>query len=76
MELESKIEGLLFYKGEEVQIKELAKLLNVSEEEIGQALVKLEHNLVGRGITLVKKDEAVILGISGELGSLTMVKMK
>jgi segregation and condensation protein B len=70
IELESKIEGLLFYKGEEVQIKELASLLKVSEEEIQQALTKLEQNLAGRGIVLVKKNDSVVLGVSGELSSL------
>ena len=42
MELESKIEGLLFYKGEDVAINKLALLLNVKEEEIIEALGKLE----------------------------------
>lgn len=70
IELESKIEGLLFYRGEEVPIKELSKLLNVTEEEIGQALIKLEENLIGRGIVLVRKNDSVVLGTTGELGAL------
>lgn len=70
MELESKIEGLLFYKGEDISIKKLSELLNVSIEEVNQALIKLEQSLVGRGIVLVKKDNSVILGIAGELGPL------
>jgi len=32
MELESKIEGLLFYKAEDVTIKKLGELLKVTEE--------------------------------------------
>jgi chromosome segregation and condensation protein ScpB len=36
IELESKIEGLLFYKGEDVSIKKLAEILNVSEQSIEQ----------------------------------------
>jgi len=70
IELESKIEGLLFYKGEEVSIKELASLLNVSVEEIDQSLIKLEQNLIGRGIVLVRKNDSVVLGVNGELSSL------
>ncbi len=70
IELESKIEGLLFYKGENVSIKELAKLLEVSIEEINQALIKLEQNLINRGIVLVRKDDSVVLGIINELSSL------
>lgn len=70
MELESKIEGLLFYKGEDVSIKKLSELLNVSTEEIEEALKKLEASLSGRGIVMVRKDDSVVLGISGELSSL------
>ncbi|HAE36875.1 MAG: Segregation and condensation protein B [Candidatus Nomurabacteria bacterium GW2011_GWF2_35_66] len=70
MELESKIEGLLFYKGEDVSIKKLAELLNVNEEAIKESLNKLEQSLVGRGLVLVRKDDKVVLGITGELSSL------
>jgi len=70
MELESKIEGLLFYKGEDVQIKKLAELLKVSIEEIDEALKKLEISLTNRGLVLVRKDDSVVLGITSELSSL------
>jgi segregation and condensation protein B len=70
MELESKIEGLLFYKGEDVQIKKLAELLKVNTDEIEEALKKLENSLSGRGLVLVRKDDSVVLGITSELGSI------
>lgn len=70
IELESKIEGLLFYKGEDVSIKKLAELLAVSESDIEESLKKLEVSLIGRGLVLVRKDDRVVLGISGELSSL------
>ncbi|MFA6392480.1 MAG: SMC-Scp complex subunit ScpB [Candidatus Paceibacterota bacterium] len=70
MELESKIEGLLFYKGEDVTIKKLAELLNVKEEEIIEALGKLEMSLSHRGIVLIRKDDRVMLGITSELATL------
>lgn len=70
MELESKIEGLLFYKGEDVSVKRLSELLNVSNEEIEEALKKLEQSLSGRGLVLVRKEDRVVMGISGELSSL------
>lgn len=70
MELESKIEGLLFYKGEDVQVKKLAELLNVSIDEIEEGLKKLELSLSGRGLVLVRKDDSVVLGISSELSSI------
>ena len=70
IELESQIEGLLFYKGEDVSIKKLAELLNTSEESINVALNKLEQALLGRGLVLVRKDDRVVLGITGELSTL------
>lgn len=70
MELESKIEGLLFYKGEDVSVKKLAELLKVGEKDIEESLKKLEQSLSGRGLVLVRKDDSVVLGITSELSSL------
>lgn len=70
IELESKIEGFLFYKGEDVSIKKLAELLNVSTDEIEEGLIKLEKSLENRGLVLVRKDDSVVLGITRELSPL------
>lgn len=70
MDLESKIEGLLFYKGEDVTIKKLAEILSVSENDIEEGLKKLENSLIGKGLVLVRKDNSVVLGISSELSYL------
>lgn len=70
IELESKIEGLLFYKGEEVSIKKLSELLGVTEGETEEGLKKLEQSLSGRGLVLVRKDDKVVLGITGELSTI------
>lgn len=70
MELKSKIEGLLFYKGEEVEVKKLAELLNVTKDEIEEGLKSLEESLKGRGLVLVRKEDQVVLGISGELSEI------
>jgi len=70
IELESKIEGLLFYKGEDIQVKKMAELLKVSEEEIEVALVKLNESLINRGLVLVRKEDRVVLGITSELSPL------
>jgi len=70
IELESKIEGLLFYKGEDVSIKKLAELLNTNENDIEEALKKLEVSLVNRGLVLVRKNDSVVLGITSELSAL------
>ena len=76
MELESKIEGLLFYKGEDVSVKKLAELLSVGVEETEQALKKLEDSLKNRGIVLVRKDDSVVLGITSELSPLIVSMRK
>jgi segregation and condensation protein B len=70
MELQAKIEGLLFYKGEETKIEKLAELFNVSKEEVEEALKKLEEALVGRGLVLIRKEDSVVLGVTNELSSL------
>ena len=70
--LESKIEGLLFYKGEDVSVKKLSELLNVSEPEIEDGLVKLEKSLENRGLVLVRKDNSVVLGITKELSKASL----
>ena len=70
MELESKIEGLLFYKNEDLKINKLASLLNASEDEIKEALNKLENSLSNRGVVLMRKDDSVTLGINNELSSI------
>ncbi|MES2930259.1 MAG: SMC-Scp complex subunit ScpB [Patescibacteria group bacterium] len=70
MQLESKIEGLLFYKGEEVQVKKLADLLHATIEEIEEALAELSESYKDRGLVLVRKDDSVVLGISADLSPL------
>jgi segregation and condensation protein B len=70
MELESKIEGLLFYKGENVTRKKLAELLQVTPEEIEKGLERLEQSLLNRGLVLVQKDDEVMLGVAKELSPL------
>ena len=70
MELESKIEGLLFYKGEDISIKKLSEVFNVSTEQVNEAVTKLSESLAHRGIVLVRKDDSVTLGVSLELSSL------
>ncbi|MFA6338895.1 MAG: SMC-Scp complex subunit ScpB [Candidatus Paceibacterota bacterium] len=62
MDLDIKIESILFFKGEPVAIKKLAQILNVSEPEISDALKVLEEKLQDRGVCLMQKDDSVMLG--------------
>lgn len=61
MTLESKIEALLFWKGEPVKIKDIAKLLEVGAKEVETALATLEKSFEGRGISLTKNGAEVML---------------
>ena len=68
--LESKIEAILFFKGEPVSIKRLEDILKVSKSEIEEAIEKLKINLKDRGIVLLEKDNEITLGTAPELSKL------
>lgn len=59
--LESYIEAILFVAGEPVAIGQLAEWLDVSSHVIDDALVRLHHQLEGRGIALLIHDQRVQL---------------
>ncbi len=66
-ELVQKIEAILFYTAEEIEEKELAKILEVRPEEITVALAELNEVLSSRGVRLVRHDTAVILTTAPEM---------
>lgn len=70
MNLEQKLEAILFFKAEPVKIKKLIDILKVSEEEIKNALENLKMNLNNRGLAVVEKDDEVTLGTKSELSDL------
>jgi segregation and condensation protein B len=70
MKLESKIEGLLFYKGEDMSVRKLSDVFGVSIDEVEESLGKLKESLEDRGIILIRKDDSVTLGITTELAPL------
>src|SRR3989339_1557560 len=70
MNLESKIEAILFWKGEPMSRKRLAEVLKVGEAEINEAVEKLKENLKERGIVLLEKEKEVMLGTAPELSDL------
>ncbi len=61
MELSAQIEALLFWKAEPISAKRLVQILKKEPKEIESALLKLEEQLVGRGLCLVYKDDEVTL---------------
>ena len=70
MNLENKIEAILFWKGEPISRKKLAEILKVGFAEINEGIEKLKINLEGRGVTFLEKDDEVMLGTAPELSSL------
>lgn len=70
MNLENKIEAVLFYKNEPVSIKELGKLLGKSEEEIKEGIEALKENLKNRGLTSITDGEKISLATSGETAEI------
>ena len=61
--LASVIESLLFVSGDPVSVAQLARVAEVSEEVVEEALNALEHSLLEehRGVFLIRKDHDVLL---------------
>ncbi|MBI2097338.1 MAG: SMC-Scp complex subunit ScpB [Candidatus Vogelbacteria bacterium] len=70
LELEEKLEALLFWKAEPQRVSKLAETLAVGESEIKTGLEGLTAKLSDRGVRLVVKDDEVTLGTAPELGDL------
>ena len=81
MNLESKIEAILFFKGEPISLKKISEILSSSAKasdgqgkfgqvEIDEAIKKLKNNLQGRGIVMLENDGEITLGTAPEHSSL------
>jgi segregation and condensation protein B len=70
MTLDSKIEAVLFFKGEPIDTDWLVKTLEVSKEEIEDSLKVLEEKLSSRGLTLIFEGDTVLMGTSPDASSL------
>jgi segregation and condensation protein B len=70
MELEKKIEAILFFKGEPVSLKKLGEILKVSPGEVLDAISNLKTSLENRGVSLLENNQEYTLGTAPELSSL------
>lgn len=70
MNLTQKIESYLFYIGEPVAVKKLAKVFAVSEGAVQDALRDLETELIDHGIVLVTNADEVALATRPEMGEI------
>ena len=62
LNLESKIESILFFKNEPISIKELTKILNVNQNEINQSIKNLQEFYKMRGVVIVSDGENISFG--------------
>ena len=69
-DLETKIEAILFFKGEPISRKKLADILQVGQTEINGGIEKLKENLQNRGVVLIENDNEIALGTAPELSKL------
>ncbi|OHA40963.1 MAG: hypothetical protein A3H68_02835 [Candidatus Taylorbacteria bacterium RIFCSPLOWO2_02_FULL_46_40] len=65
--LEQQIEALLFWIGEPLKKSELAKLCDVSAEQIGEAVKNLPAHFSERGIVFIENDDEISLGASPDV---------
>lgn len=70
MNLEQKIEAILFFKGEPVSLKKLGEVLNVSPGELIEAVAALKAKLETRGIVIIEKQNEIMLGTTPALSDL------
>lgn len=70
MNLEKKIESVLFFKNEPITLSELSKLTGSDQSKVKEAIESLQNFYKERGIVLVSEGEKVGFGTSPELSSL------
>lgn len=72
----SKLEALLFFKGEPVKKKKLAEILEITGPELEKATTELQNNLENRGLSLIQKENSLELRTSPEASTLieTLIK--
>jgi len=70
MEIEKKIQAILFWRGEPITLKKLSEILKVGEAEVNAGIEKLKESLKGGGIVLLEKEGEVALGTAPELSGL------
>jgi len=76
MELDKKIEALLFYKAEPMTVLKLSTMLGEGKGKIGNALDVLEEKLENRGLVLIREGDNVALGTHPNASSFIEALMK
>lgn len=68
--LAQKIEAILFWKNEPMSKKKLAEIVDVSLEDLDQAVVELTDSLSQRGIALISTEDELALGTAPQFSKL------
>lgn len=76
LQLSAQIEAVLFYKAEPVKIKTLANILDVSEGDITEGISKLESQLTGRGMSLIQKEDSIVIVTTPQMSEIFKVLQK
>ena len=75
LSLSATIQGILYYKGQPVSIKELAKITKQKEPAVREALDELRSNLDGHGLSLVVNESKAELCTHADLADM-MAKLQ
>lgn len=68
--LDAQIEAILFFKTDAMSIRKLSELLNVNKELVEEALTQLKVKLEGRGVSLTRHGDEVMLTCAKEASLL------
>jgi segregation and condensation protein B len=70
MNLDQKIEAILFFRGESVSLKKIANILEITVEEAKQGIETLKNRLQTGALTIITKDDEVMLATRPEVAPL------
>ena len=70
MNLDQKIEAILFFRGEPVTLKKLASILEISVDEVKQGIEMLKNRLQTSALTVIAKDDEIMLATRAEASPL------
>ncbi len=70
MDLNKKLEAILFWKGEPMSRKKLSEVLGVDQTALNESIAQLKESLSSRGIVLQEKDNEITLGTNPELSEM------
>jgi len=70
MDLDKKIEAILFWKGEPMKLKKLADMFSVSVDDVQFGINSLKEDLLNRGIALIEKEDEVMLATAPEFSGI------